>query len=65
MDDLQEELPRARVEDEDGAVDGLGGQVALKGLVDRHPVHVRVVHKPDDLRMQPGTSVAEQPCHLH
>ena len=49
MDDLQEELPRARVEDEDGTVDGLGGQVALKCLVDGHPVHIGVIHKPDDL----------------
>ena len=48
-DDLEEQLARARVEDEDGAVDGLGGQVALKGLVDGHAVHVGVIHKPDDL----------------
>lgn len=40
VDDLEEQLPRARVEDEDGAVDGLGGQVALKRLVDRYPVCV-------------------------
>ena len=49
MDDLEEELARSRVEDEDGAVDGLGGQVALERLVDRHAVHVGVVHEPDDL----------------
>mmetsp|Transcript_35223 Transcript_35223/g.88355 ORF Transcript_35223/g.88355 Transcript_35223/m.88355 type:complete len:558 (+) Transcript_35223:1414-3087(+) len=49
VDDLQEELPRARIEDEDGAVDGLGRQVALKRLVDRHAVHIGVIHKPDDL----------------
>ena len=50
VDDLEEELPRARIEDEDGAIDGLGRQVPLKRLVDCHPVHVRVIHKPDDLR---------------
>lgn len=49
VDDLQEQLAGAGVEDEDGAVDGLGGEVALEGLVDSHPVHVGVVHEPDDL----------------
>ncbi len=49
VDDLQEELPRAGVEDEDGSIDGLGGQIALERLVDGHPVHVGVVHEPDDL----------------
>ena len=49
VDDLEEELPRPRVEDEDGPVDRLGRQVALKGLVDGDAVHVGVVHKPDDL----------------
>jgi hypothetical protein len=51
VDDLQEKLPSARVEDEDGAVDGLRGQVALEGLVDGHAVHVCVVHEPDDLHI--------------
>jgi hypothetical protein len=46
VDDLEEELASAGVEDEDGAVDGLGGEVALKGLVDGHAVHIGVVHKP-------------------
>ena len=32
VNDLEEELSRARVEDEDGSVDGLGGQVAFKRL---------------------------------
>ena len=32
VDDLEEQLSRAGVEDEDGSVDGLGGQVALKRL---------------------------------
>lgn len=59
MNDLQEELPCAGVEDEDGTVDGLGGQVTLKRLVDGYTIHIRVIHKPDDL-------VAEQlPIVLH
>eukprot|EP00958_Prasinococcus_capsulatus_P015981 scaffold1754_cov355-Prasinococcus_capsulatus_cf.AAC.3 len=49
VDDLEEELAGARVEDEDGTVDGLGGQVALEGLVDGHAIHVGVIHEPDDL----------------
>lgn len=32
VDDLEEELAGPGVEDEDGPVDGLGGQVTLKGL---------------------------------
>ena len=49
VDDLDKHLPRPRVEDEDRAVDRLRRQVALEGLVDRHAVHVGVVHKPDRL----------------
>lgn len=32
VNDLQEQLACTRVEDEDGAVDGLGGQIAFKRL---------------------------------
>eukprot|EP01137_Pigoraptor_chileana_P034037 Opistho-2@25960 len=49
VNDLQKELPGARIEDEDGTVDGLCRQITLKRLVDRHAVHVRVVDKPNDL----------------
>ena len=49
VDDLEEELTSPGVEDEDGPIDGLGGQVALKRLVNRDTVHVGVIHKPDDL----------------
>lgn len=49
VDDLEEELASPGVEDKDGPIDGLGGQVALKGLVDGDTVHVGVIHKPDDL----------------
>mmetsp|Transcript_67280 Transcript_67280/g.140139 ORF Transcript_67280/g.140139 Transcript_67280/m.140139 type:complete len:747 (+) Transcript_67280:1153-3393(+) len=49
VDDLEEELARARVEDEDGAVDRLRRQVPLERLVDRDAVDVGVVDKPDDL----------------
>jgi hypothetical protein len=36
MDDFQEQLPGAWVENENGAIDGLCGQVALKRLVDSY-----------------------------
>lgn len=49
VDDLEEELTSPGVEDEDGPIDGLGGQVALKGFMDGHTVHIGVIHKPDDL----------------
>jgi hypothetical protein len=49
MNDLQEQLPGARVKDEDGPVDGLSGQVTLERLVDGHSVHIGIIHKPDDL----------------
>ena len=64
VDDLEEELASPGVEDEDGPVDWLGGQVALEGLVDGDTVHIGVIHKPDDLvaeqlsivlHMDPGT----------
>lgn len=48
MNDLKEQLTRARVEDEDGAVDGLRRQVALKRLVNRDAVYVCVVYEPGD-----------------
>ena len=49
VNDLEEQLTRPGIEDEDGAIDRLGGQVTLKGFVDGHTVHVGVIHKPDDL----------------
>ena len=49
VDDLEEELTGARVEDEDGAVDGFRGEVAFERLVDGDAIHVRVVNEPDDL----------------
>ena len=36
MDDLEEELASPGVEDEDGSIDGLCGQVTLKGLKQTH-----------------------------
>lgn len=35
MDNLEEELTGPGVEDEDGSIDGLGGQVTFKGLNNR------------------------------
>ena len=50
MNDLQELLTRARVEDEDGTVDGLRRQVTLERLVDRDSVDLRVVDEPDAVK---------------
>ena len=49
VDDLEEELSCARIEDEQGAVGGLGGHVALVRLVCGDAVHIGVVDEPDDL----------------
>jgi len=46
VNDFEKELTCAGIEDENGAVDGLGRQVALKGLVDCDSVHIRVINKP-------------------
>jgi hypothetical protein len=43
VDDLEEKLTRSRVKDEDGAVNGLGGEVALEGLVDYNSVDAAVI----------------------
>ena len=43
VDDLQEQLTSSRIEDEDRAVDGFGGQVAFECLVDCDTVHVCVI----------------------
>jgi hypothetical protein len=55
VDDLEEELARLGIEDEDGPIDWLGRQISLKSLVDGHSVHIGVIHKPNDL-------VGEQLC---
>lgn len=49
VDDLQKQVARLRVEDEDSTVDGLGCKVTFEGLVDGHAVNVSVVDEPDDL----------------
>ena len=49
MNDLEEQLASPGVEDEDGAIDRFGGQIALECLVDSHSVHIGVIHKPNDL----------------
>ena len=50
MNDLEEELSGARVEDEDGAVDGFRRQVALKRLPTHinATVHQSVTRMPND-----------------
>ena len=46
VDDLEEELSGAWVENEYATIDGLRGQVALEGFVDRHAVNIGVVNEP-------------------
>jgi hypothetical protein len=46
MDDLEEKLAGTRVENENGSIDGFGGQISLKGFVNRHTIHICVIHKP-------------------
>lgn len=64
VDDLQEELASPGVEDEDGTIDGLGGQVALKGLVDGDTVHIGVIHKPDYLVAEELSIVLQVQCSV-
>mmetsp|Transcript_71215 Transcript_71215/g.190132 ORF Transcript_71215/g.190132 Transcript_71215/m.190132 type:complete len:287 (+) Transcript_71215:956-1816(+) len=49
VDNLQEQLARARVEDEYGTIDGLRREISLKSLVNRNAIHIRVIHEPDNL----------------
>ena len=49
VDNLQEELSRLRVEDENCSVDWFCRQVAFKCLVDGDSVDICVVNEPDDL----------------
>ena len=49
VDDLEEELSGARVEDEDPTVDRLRSQVAFKSLVNGDAVDVGVIDEPNDL----------------
>jgi hypothetical protein len=49
VSDLKEQLASTRVEYEDSTIDRLSCQIALKGLVYGHSVHIGVVYKPDDL----------------
>ena len=49
MYDFQEELTRPRIEYENSTIDGLGGQVPLKGLVDCDSVHIGIVNEPNNL----------------
>ena len=46
MNDLQEELTSARIENDNSSVDGFGRQISLKGLVDGDTVHIAVINKP-------------------
>ena len=58
MNDLQEQLSCARIEDEDGSINGFGGEIAFECFVDGDTVHVRVVHEPNDL-------IGKHYCHWY
>lgn len=49
VNDLQEELTRSRIKDEDSTVDRLCRQVSLERLVDGNSVDVGIVDEPNDL----------------
>ncbi len=49
MYDLKEKLTCPRVKDENSTVYRFGCQVALKSLMDRHSVHIRIIDKPNNL----------------
>lgn len=46
---LQKQLASPRVENENGAIDGLCCEISLKCLVDSDTIHICVIYKPDDL----------------
>lgn len=47
VNDLEEQLSCARIEDEDRSVDRFRGQVSFEGLVDGHAIHICVIDKPE------------------
>ena len=49
MDDLQEQLSRARIEDEDSSIDGLCSQITLERFVNRDAVDVSIIDEKLDL----------------
>ena len=49
MNDLQKQLTRARVEYENGAIDGFSRQIAFKSFVDGDSVDIGIIDKPNDL----------------
>ena len=46
MNDLQEQLPGPRVENENRPINGLCSQIPFKSLMNCHPIHISIVHKP-------------------
>ena len=57
VDDLEEELARAGVEDEDGSVDGLGCQVALESLGEEGRVEERGGKEKGSIYMIPTPNI--------
>ena len=49
MNNLEEQLPSSRIENENGTIDRFGGEIAFERLMDRNAVHIGVIDKPNDL----------------
>jgi len=49
VNDFQEKLSSSWIENENGSIDGFGGQVTLKGFVDGNTIDVGVINKPNNL----------------
>ena len=49
VNDLEEEMSTLWIKDKNGAVDRLGGEIALECLVDCNTVHIGVVYEPNNL----------------
>jgi hypothetical protein len=49
VNDLEEQLSRLRVKNENSSIDRLRGEVTFESLVNSYSVHISVVNEPDDL----------------
>mmetsp|Transcript_15391 Transcript_15391/g.46046 ORF Transcript_15391/g.46046 Transcript_15391/m.46046 type:complete len:443 (-) Transcript_15391:2814-4142(-) len=49
MNDLEEQLSGARIEDENGTINWFGGQVSFKGLMNGDAIHIGIINEPNDL----------------
>src|SRR2546423_12806943 len=49
MNNFEEQLTGSWIEDKDGTIDWLRGQIPFKGLVNRYTVYIGIVNKPDGI----------------